>query len=67
MQDLDDAEHTVAAALNARDRELRVRWALGIQQAVRAGTHAAASAMDTDRRRQYVAGDGPAGRTRAEL
>ncbi|KAF0956738.1 MULTISPECIES: hypothetical protein [Rhodococcus] len=67
VQDLDDAEHTVAAALNARDRELRVRWALGIQQAVRAGTHAAASAMDTDRRRQYVAGDGPAGRTRAEL
>jgi hypothetical protein len=64
---LGDAEDALAAALDRRDTAVRARWALALADASRSGALAAASAVAGDRRRQYLQGDGPSGRSPAEL
>lgn len=67
VQALDDAEDAVATALDDRDVDTRKRWHLGLADTTRHGRLAAATATATERHRQYVRGDGPGGRTPAEL
>ncbi|MBK5223790.1 MAG: hypothetical protein JJE52_13160 [Acidimicrobiia bacterium] len=67
VQDLGDAEDDLAVALDERDATIRSRWHLGLAAATRVGRAAAAETTAVDRRRHYVQGDGPSGRTPIEL
>ena len=64
---LGDAEDALAAALDARDAAVLAGWAVALDDATRAGALAAAAAGADDRARQYLQGDGVAGRVPAEL
>lgn len=67
VQALGAAEDQVAPALDAVDEATRARWRIALEEAGRRGALAAAEATVTDRRRHYLQGDGPAGRTPAQL
>lgn len=67
VQALDDAEDALAEALDDRDLALRTRWAIQLDEAARVGAATAAAASATERRRHYLQGDGPAGRSPAQL
>lgn len=64
---LDTAQDALAAALDARDEQVRRELAVAITLVPRAGAAAAASTATADRTSQYVRGDGPGGRTPGQL
>ena len=64
---LDTSQDALAAALDDLDVATRARWAAQLVQIDRRARLAAAEATAADRRLQYLRGDGPSGRTPAEL
>lgn len=64
---LDAAQDTLAAALDVRDGQVRAALAVALTVTARAGAAAAATATATDRTHHYLRGDGPGGRTPAQL
>ncbi|SDS77847.1 hypothetical protein [Actinopolymorpha singaporensis] len=67
VSDLDSTGDALANAQDARAEQVRRDLAVGAALAPRAGAVAALRATQSDRAGQYVRGDGPGGRTTAQL
>ncbi len=67
LTELGGAEDAFAAALTAREVNVRSVWAIELERAQRAAMLVALDRTAADRQRHYVRGDGPGGRSSAEL
>jgi hypothetical protein len=64
---LDTRQDALAAALDARDAQIRRELAVALTLVARTGDAAATVATAAERSTQYLRGDGPGGRTPAQL